>query len=130
MGGLGHSGLQGAAAGLGWGCHSETTLAPTRSPIVQMPAFKPNSSTLTPSVPAIQPESRSACVQLDAPKAPTVRPAGKYWVVVDESQHPADASRCYVYRNGTLLAQGHGRTGRDAFAEARRNARMARHCGL
>jgi len=83
----------------------------------QNSAFKPETAPHSPN-----------CVKVYAPNDSTVRPAGKYWVVVDESQCQWDSSRCYVYRNGTLLAQGHGRTGRDAFAEARRNVRMARHC--
>jgi hypothetical protein len=88
---------------------------------MQMPAFKPyNASSCTPHL--------SSRVKVYAPNDSTERPTGKYWVVVDESQCQWDSSRCYVYRNGALLAQGHGRTGRDAFAEARRNVRMARHC--
>jgi len=59
---------------------------------------------------------------------PTERPTGKYCVATEAIS--AGLCRCIVWRNDVVLATGRGASLDDAWREAHRSVRMARHCGL
>jgi hypothetical protein len=57
-----------------------------------------------------------------------MRTIGIYQVHISTPTTGRDG-RCTVYRNGRVLTTTRGATPQAALREARRNVRMARHCG-